>query len=157
MCDINQASSNNNVNHRMSLENIKRSSVFFPENKNIIKFNSVFLQKIEKGIFSFNLKKYEESFKFLLESGIIKNEEEFGEILLVVHGWDKYIVGEFLSKDNKTPNNGLKILRFFMNKLDFKKIKFLDAMRFMLSRLNLPKDSALILNIIDVFADTYFK
>ena len=112
---------------------------------------------MEKGIFSFNLKKYEESFRFLVEAGIIKNDEDFGEILLVMHGWDKYIVGEFLSKDTKPPNSGLKILRYFMKKLDFQNAKFLDAMRFMLSRLNLPKDSALILNIIDVFAETYLK
>ena len=148
---------NSTYNVRMTIENVKRSSVYLPDNKNVIKYNSIFLQKIEKGIFSFNLKKYEESYRFLMDSGIIKTEEEFGEILLVVHGWDKYIVGEFLSKDNKPPNNGLKILRYFMKKLEFQNEKFLDAMRFMLSRLNLPKDSALILNIIDVFADTYLK
>ena len=62
------------------------------EDKNAIKFNSLFLQKLEKGIFSFNLKKYEDSFNYLQSSGIVKDEKEFGELLLVTTGFDKNIV-----------------------------------------------------------------
>lgn len=138
--------------------NLERpSSVFYSnDDKNVIKFNSLFLQKLEKGIFSFNLKKYEDSFIYLKNTAIIKSEEEFAELLLVIPGFDKYLIGEFLSKD-KPPNRDNLILKYFMNKIDFTEIKFLDAMRFLLSRLNLPKDSALILNIIDAFATRFYN
>ena len=125
------------------------------EDKNSIKFNSLFLQKLEKGIFSFNLKKYEDSYSYLLGSGIVKDEYEFGELLLVIAGFDKYIVGDFLSKE-KYPNKEKKVLQGFVSSMDFRKLKFLEGLRYLLSRLNLPKDAGLILEIVDVFSMVYY-
>ncbi len=39
---------------------INNANFILNDQKNAIKFNSLFLQKLEKAIFSFNLKKYEE-------------------------------------------------------------------------------------------------
>ena len=126
------------------------------EEKEIRKYNSLFLKKAEKSIFSFNLKKYEDSYNVLLVNGIIKNIAEFGEFLLVVDGFDKYIMGEFLSKQ-KPPNDNDEVLLSFINCMNFKDKPFLSSLRFLLSRLNLPKDANLILNIIDKFSTRFFE
>lgn len=142
-------------NQKLNFHRQSTSAVVL-DDKNLIKFSSLFLQKLEKAIFSFNLKKFEDSYNYLLGSGIIKNEDEFGEVLLVITGFDKFITGEFLSKE-KFPNKEFKVLKAFMEKIYFIDVNFLDAMRFLLSRLNLPKDSSLILNIIDQFSIIYYE
>lgn len=142
--------SNNN------LQNNEECLYYSADDKNVIKFNCLFLQKTEKAIFLFNMKKYDDSYRYLKESNIIKNEEEFGEILLIFPGFDKFIIGEFLSKE-KNPNVGYQVTTFFISKMDFRNEYFLDCFRFLLSRMNLPKDSSLILTIIDVFTSSYYN
>ena len=90
------------------------------------KYNSEFLLTVEKSILSFNLKKYKESYEFLELSGIIKNAAEYGEFLLVVSGFDKFLVGEFLAKQ-KFPNDKKEVLNSFIESInmDNEKIKFL--------------------------------
>lgn len=147
--------SNHSINN--NIDNQQKRLITFnfaPDDKNIIKYNSLYLRKIEKSIFLFNLKKFEESYNYLLENLIIKNESEFGEILLLTNGFDKSILGEFISKE-KSPNKEFKILNSFINKIDFIGVKYLDSLRFVLSRVNLPKDSALILKIIEFFSEVY--
>jgi hypothetical protein len=135
---------------------INNANFILNDQKNAIKFNSLFLQKLEKGIFSFNLKKYEESYNYLLGTGIVKSEEEFAELLLIIQGFDKYIIGEFLAKE-KYPNKEHKILKAYMSKIDFSKMGFLDSIRFFLSRVNLPKDSVYILTIINEFSEAIYR
>jgi hypothetical protein len=132
------------------------TTVVLNEDKNAIKLNSLFLQKLEKGIFSFNLKKYEDSYNYLLNTGIVKSVDEYGELLLVITGFDKYIIGDFLSKE-KFPNKELKVLNAFIKSIDFKGVKYLNALRFLLGRLNLPKDAGLILGIVDTFSNFYYE
>jgi len=122
------------------------------------KYNSEFLLTVEKSILSFNLKKYKESYEFLELSGIIKNAAEYGEFLLVVSGFDKFLVGEFLAKQ-KFPNDKKEVLNSFIESInmDNEKIKFLECLRFLFSRLILPKDANLILEIMDKFSVTYFE
>jgi hypothetical protein len=151
---INKFQIENNIHISPSNTNL---NLILNEDKNAIKFNSLFLQKLEKGIFSFNLKKYEDSYNYLLDSGIVKDEHEFGELLLVITGFDKYIVGDFMSKEKPPNTKEKKVLRGFMNSMDFRGVKFLEAFRFLLSRLNLPKDASLILEIIDVFSLVFFE
>ncbi len=116
--------------------------------------NRVYILKLEKAIFSFNLKLFQDSFNQLKNAGIILNEEEFAEILLVSSGFDKFMIGDFLSKE-KEPNINGKLLRLYMEKIDFREVQFLDGIRFLLSRINLPQDSTLILGILDVFTQVY--
>jgi len=66
------------------------------------------------------------------------------------------MIGDFLAKE-KEPNIKGKILWLFMEKIDFYQIEFIDAIRFLLSRINLPQDSTLILGILDVFTQVYNK
>ena len=122
------------------------------------KCNTEFLLIKEKAIISFNLKKYEESFNYLKNSGVIKNEEEFGEFLLVISGFDKFILGEFLAKEKK-PNDKKLVLTSFINsiEMDYKSVNFLDCLRFLLSRLVLPKDANLILVIMETFSELFYE
>ena len=122
------------------------------------KYNSDFIIIIEKSIISFNVKNYKESYEFLLSSGIIKNEGEYGEFLLVVSGFDKFLIGEFLAKQ-KFPNDKKLVLNNFIESINMKtkETKFIDCLRFLFSRLILPKDANLILEIMDKFSINYFE
>ena len=122
------------------------------------KYNSDFILTLEKSILSFNIKNYKESYEFLLTSGIIKNVGEYGEILLVVSGFDKFLIGEFLAKQ-KYPNDNKEVLNNFIESINMTKneTRFIDCLRFIFSRLILPKDANLILEIMDKFSVNYFE
>ena len=121
-------------------------------------YHSQFLQLTEKSILCFNLKKYEESYLYLFSNKIIKNLEEFGEFLLVVNGFDKFVIGDFLSNSIK-PNDKKEVLRSFINgvKMDYNEISFLECFRFFMKRFYLPKDANLILEIMNAFSEIYFQ
>ena len=120
-------------------------------------YHSQFLQITEKSILCFNLKKYEESYMYLFSNNIINNLDEFGEFLLVVNGFDKFVIGEFLSGTHK-PNDKKEVLNSFIKsiKMDFDEISFLECFRFFMKRLYLPKDANLILEIMNAFSNIYF-
>ena len=120
--------------------------------------HSQFLQLTEKSILCFNLNKYEESYLYLYSNNIIKNKEEFGEFLLVVNGFDKFIIGDFLSSIH-SPNEKKEVLRAFINsvKMDYKEISFIECLRFFMQRIYLPKDANLILEIMNTFSELYFE
>lgn len=139
-------------------ENNEQKEQSIDKERILRKYNSEFLLTVEKSILSFNLKKYKESYEFLELSGIIKNVAEYGEFLLVVSGFDKFLVGEFLAKQ-KFPNDKKEVLNSFIESInmDNGKVKFLECLRFLFSRLILPKDANLILEIMDKFSVTYFE
>ena len=126
------------------------------EERKELKYSSLFTNKTDKAIFSFNIKKYDNAYQELLNIGIINNKEEFSEFLLVFPGFDKSIIGDFLAKD-KSLNEGLNILKLYMKKINFKNEYFLDSLRFLVKRINLPKDANLINTIIDEFTQAYYK
>ena len=66
---------NSNINNFNQNKNNNRDVSYYysADDKNVIKFTCLFLQKMEKAIFLFNMKKYEESYNYLKESGIILN------------------------------------------------------------------------------------
>ena len=153
------------INHlNMGLSSsINKNEEIFNNKSEYRKYNSDFLVLIEKSIFNFNLKKYEESYNLLFHERIIKSDIEFGEFLLVVNGYNKYILGSFLSKDHP-PNDKEVIIKSFINSIDLKyqnksnKINsFLECLRFLLSRLRLPEDSNLILNIMNTYSISIFN
>ena len=120
-------------------------------------YHSQFLKLTENSILYFNLKQYEESYLCLHVNGIIKNLEEFGEFLLVGNGFDKFIIGEFLSK-KESPNDKKEVLKGFVSgvKMNYEEINFLECFRFFMKRFYLPKDANLILEITDIFSQIYF-
>ena len=130
----------------------------YDKEKEIRVFSSEFLKIVEKSIFSFNLKKYKESYEYLRNNEIIYNPGEYGEFLLVVSGYDKNIIGDFLSK-TKPPNDKKECLNSYINCIDveYPKKKLLGCIRFLFSKINLPKDANLILEIINSFSSHYFN
>ena len=121
-------------------------------------YHSQFLQITEKSILCFNLKKFEESYLYLFQNNIIKSLEEFGEFLLVVNGFDKFIIGDFLSSSQGF-NEKKEVLKSFINavKMNYDEISFLDCFRFFMKRLYLPKDANLMLEIMNTFSEIYFN
>ena len=123
-----------------------------------IKCKIEFLLILEKVILSFNKKKFIESNDYLKDSGITRNDSEFGEFLFVVDGFDKAILGEFLAKDKK-PNDKKEVVISFVNSIDmnFKEHGLLDCLSFLLSRITVPKDANLLLEIVNVFSLIFYQ
>ena len=119
------------------------------EEENIHKKKYFFLITIEKSIFYFNFKKYDECLNLLLNEKIIYNKIEFGEFLLVINGFDKNIITEFLSD-----NNNKEILDNFLSciYMDINICPFSTTLRFFLSSLNYPNKE-----IISNFSLKYFN
>ena len=127
------------------------------KNRILRKYKTNFILTVEKSILSFNIKNFKDSYEILKNSDIIKNIAEYGEILLVVSGFDKFLVGEFLAKQ-KYPNDKKEVLNNFIESINMKisENSFLDSLRFLFSRLILPKDANLILEIMDKFSVNFF-
>jgi hypothetical protein len=142
--------------------NMIKNEEMFNNKSEYRKYNSLFLLLLEKSIFTFNLKKYDESYNILLQENIINSKQEFGEFLLVVNGYNKYILGTFLAKD-KPPNDQKEIINGFINSIDLKFLQksktndFLECLRFLLSRIQLPEDSNLILQLMEVYSNCLFN
>ena len=139
------------VKNELRLSNLEKEKIFRMHNSN-------FLLIIEKVILNFNQKNFKESYNLLLSSEIISSLKEFGEFLLAVNGFDKFLIGEFLAKE-KPPNEKGEVLNYFMGSINMKhnEISLLESIRFLLSRINLPKDANLILTIMESFTNFFFK
>ena len=149
----------NNLQAEKNKESNEDSKLNLDKERILRKYNSEFILIVEKSILSFNVKNFKDSYEILKNSGIIKNEREYGEFLLVVSGFDKFLMGEFLAKE-KYPNNKKEVLNNFIESINMNNDKvtsFLDCLRFLFSRLNLPKDANLILEIMDKFSVNYFE
>ena len=142
----------------LNLEKNEDSQLNLDKEKILRKYNSEFILIVEKSILSFNVKNFKESYEVLKNSDIIKNEKEYGEFLLVVSGFDKFLIGEFLAKQ-KFPNDKKEVLNSFIESINMKmnEISFLDCLRFLFTRLNLPKDANMILEIMDKFSVNFFE
>lgn len=84
-----------NINSNFPEERIKEMEEAIKKHK----ITEIFNKKLDKSIFSFNLKKYDNCYNELYNSEIIFNENEFAEFLLVINGLDTFIIGDFLAKD----------------------------------------------------------
>ena len=148
---------NNPLRHSLQTLSNKLSFDNYEKETERRKCETEFLLIIEKSIISFNLKKYQESYTYLENSGVIKNLDEYGTFLLVVNGFDKSILGEFLAKE-KPLNENKDIINSFISSIDlnYKNNSFLECLRFLLTRIILPKDANLILIIMDKFSEKYF-
>ena len=140
--------------NNLTISNMKN----YDKEKEIRIYSSEFLKIVEKSIFSFNLKKYKESYGYLIKNGIIYNAGEYGEFLLTVSGFDKFLIGEFLAKTH-FPNEKKEALNAFTSCIDveYPKKALLESVKLLFSRVNLPKDANLILEIINSFSVHYFN
>ena len=100
-------SNENNINNNNTKSDDSQSNV--EKERCLRQYNSDFILTLEKSILSFNVKNYKDSYEILLNSRIIRNIKEYGEFLLVVGGFDKFLIGEFIAKQ-KYPNDKDSIL-----------------------------------------------
>ena len=125
---------------------------YLKENKEYIRSKKFLLITIEKAIFFFNHNKYKECLQLLIDEKIIKNYIEFGEFLLVIDGFDKNIINDFVINDKiKKEINTDGILENFMNCIYMNKTSLLDTLKFLLSFINSPKNE-----ILNIFSYRYF-
>ena len=135
--------------------NILRPSL--NNNNKIIKHTSTYLNTMQKSVILFNSKKYDDCYHYLISHNIIKDQREFAELLLVYNGYDKNSIGNFLSKNTYELNQDYIILKYFIEKINFTNVPILNSLRFLLSRVNLPSDSNLLLKIIEIFAEVFYS
>ena len=148
----------NAINKNNEDKNIKFSNKNYNIEKNKRKYKREYLLLMEKSIFNFNLKQYKDCYDLLIDSEIITNIEEFGIFLLVVSGFDKVLLGEFLAKE-KPPNEKKEVLNSFIGsiKMNYPETNLLDCLRFLLMRIILPKDANLILVLMEKFSLNFFE
>lgn len=122
------------------------------DRKEFIRKKCFLLITIEKAIFFFNHKKYKDSIQLLIDEKVIKNYKEFGEFILVIDGFDKNVINEFLLDDTiKNEINMEEILENFLNCIYMNKTPLFDTLKFLLSCINSPKKE-----IIDKFSSKFF-
>ena len=126
------------------------------KNETIRKFTLQYYKLIENSIILFNNKQYQQTYELLLNNNIITSLSEFAEILFLTNGYNKEILGNFLSKTH-SPNDNGQLLNMFMSLFYFNDLSFLTCFRFLFTRLILPKDANLILVIIDKWSTYYFN
>ena len=133
-----------------------RKTLTNSNNNKIIKYTTTYLNTIQKSIILFNSKKYSDCYQYLLSHNVIRNENEFAELLLISNGYDKSNIGNFLSKDTYELNKDYKLLNYYIQKIQFTNVPILTSLRFLLSRINLPSDSNLLLKIIEIFSNVFY-
>ena len=132
----------------LSLNHKKTSQI------NIQKYYSIFLILLEKSIFYFNSEKLKESYDVLYNYDIIKNEAEFGEMLLIISGYDKNLIEEnVFIKEGKD-----EIIKGFLNSIEMSLFKNLfDCYKFINSRVIIPPNEINKNLILNTITDLYYN
>ena len=121
---------------------------------NIQKYSSMFIILLEKSIFYFNSEKSKESYEVLYEYDVIKSEAEFGEILLIISGYDRNLIEENIFKKKEKE----EIIKGFLNSIQMSHFSDLfECYKFINSRVILPPDEANKGIIINTITDRYYE
>ena len=137
-------------------KNSQKSIIHVTKNKLTRKCLLHYMQIIEHSIIQFNNKQYQKSYETLLNNKIINSLSEYAEFLFLTNGYDKNILGDFLSKKHK-PNDTGEILDSFMSCFYFNEIPFLKCFRFLFDRISLPKDTNFVLILLDKWSTYFFN
>ena len=120
----------------------------------INKYYSIFLILLEKSIFYFNKEKTKESYDVLYNYDIIQNEAEFGEILLIISGYDKNIIEENIFKQKEKD----EIIKGFLNSIEMSLFDDLfDCYKFINSRVLIPFDETNKHLILNTITECYYE
>ena len=120
----------------------------------INKYYSIFLILLEKSIFYFNKEKIKESYDVLYNYDIIQNESEFGEILLIISGYDKNIIEENIFKQKEKD----EIIKGFLNSIEMSLFDDLfDCYKFINSRVLIPFDETNKHLILNTITECYYE
>ena len=148
-----------NTNELEKLKSYETLSLTFKKTvqKNIQKYSIIFLILLEKSIFYFNTEKIKESYDILFDFYIIKNEAEFGEILLIISGYDKNIIKEKIFKNEEKK----EIIKGFLNVIQMSQFKDLfECFKFINSKVEIPTKGSSSNNmdlILNTIVDRFFE
>ena len=121
---------------------------------NIQKYLKIFLILLEKSIFYFNCRKTKESYDVLCNYDVIKNEAEYGEILLIISGYDKNLIEENIFKNNEK----VEIIKGFLNSIEMAHFNDLfDCYKFINSRVIIPPDGTNKDIILNIISDRFYE
>ncbi|KAF8655294.1 hypothetical protein AX16_003193 [Volvariella volvacea WC 439] len=106
-----------------------------------------------EGIKKFNFKP-KRGIQFLLDSGLIKSKspDDIAQFLLTTDGLNKAMIGEFLGEGDE---ENIAVMHAFVDRLDFKDLNFVDALRIFLQSFRLPGEAQKIDRFMLKFADRY--
>ena len=162
---MNKKSSDITVNKKLipQLDDKEKEKLFNYENlllnhnktrQNYIqKYSRMFLILLEKSIFFFNSEKWQESYDILFNFDIIKNEAEFGEILLVISGYDKKLIGELFKNKDKT-----EIIKGFLKGIEMSHFtSLIECYKFIYSRAPIFFQDETKNFILNTFAEIYYE
>ena len=135
---------------------VSQKAIHVTKNKATRKYLLRYMQIIEHSIIQFNTKQYQKSYDTLLNHRVINSLSEYAEFLFLTNGYDKNILGDFLSKKHK-PNDTGEILDSFMSCFYFNELPFLQCFRFLFNRISLPKDTNLALVLLDKWSTYFFN
>ena len=126
----------------------------YTNDRNVIKLISLFFKKVQKAIYLFNIGKYENAFKSLLEDKIISNKNMFALFLLTAQGIDKEQIYLFLSK-NIGINRNFIITKNFFTFFDFSFQTIIVSFNFLLETIYIPlKNND---DIISLFSEAFIR
>ena len=121
---------------------------------NIQKYFRIFLILLEKSIFYFNSEKFKESYDVLHDYDIIKNEAEFGEILLIISGYDRNLIEENIFKKKEKE----EIIKGFLNSIEMGHFSDLyECYKFINSMVLIPPNNVNKNIILNTIADRYYE
>ncbi|KAH3666507.1 hypothetical protein OGAPHI_003503 [Ogataea philodendri] len=117
--------------------------------ENIKQRKNAFLDSVR--LFNYNPKK---GLKILLENGFIPSDSplDIAKFLLETETLDKAAIGEFLGEGDE---KNVAIMHEFVDLMEFKNKKFLDALRYFLQHFRLPGESQKIDRFMLKFAEKY--
>lgn len=109
--------------------------------KDVVKYKKLFLILIEKSIVSFNYKYFKESYEILLDFDIIDNPYEFGEILLTETGYNREVIGDFISR-NEYPNEKEEVANGFLGRIEINEFEnVMEYLKFIFWRAKIPENA----------------
>ena len=130
------------LNHKKTRENI------------IKKYCGIFVIFLEKSIFYFNKEKLKESYDILYNFDIIQNEAEFGEVLLIISGYDKNLIHENVFKKKGKD----EIIKGFLSSIEMTLFGDLfECYKFINSRVSIPFEDTNKHLIINTITDCYYE
>ncbi|KAH7887776.1 hypothetical protein F5I97DRAFT_2011766, partial [Phlebopus sp. FC_14] len=106
-----------------------------------------------EGIKKFNFKP-KRGIQFLVETGFIRSSSphDVACFLLMTDGFSKAMIGEYLGEADEV---NVAIMHAFVDLLDFRNLKFLDALRLFLQAFRLPGEAQKIDRFMLKFAERY--
>lgn len=108
---------------------------------------------IKEGVRLFNYKT-KKGISYLIEHGVLEKNSasSLAHFLLTTEGLDKKVIGEYLGEGELF---NISVMHSFVDEMEFKGMRFVDAMRLFLQSFRLPGEAQKIDRFMLKFAERY--